>query len=221
MKYTHWLCRNDFWQRGNVNLDCYFDHIYHEVLEDQKFLALSVGHLLNKNYRMQENNILFILGVCWDHRKCSLNMRFHQLREHQEVWEKNSLPTTPLLLLPHFFLDQHKCPFQGHVCYPGLVSFGSLGCVGGPVGTVKLVLYSFWFILSNEWASRYWLVLHLPPVSCIQWNLDSSFLSGVWKINNGYRKTINAGAYIKLIKTIRFAYMYLLNQKIGSGTTVP
>jgi hypothetical protein len=32
--------------------------------------------------------------------------------------------------------------------------------------------------------------------------------------NDGYRKTIDARAYIKIIQTIRFAYMYLLNQKM-------
>jgi hypothetical protein len=53
----------------------------------------------------------------------------------------------------------------------------------------------------------------LPLQFHIQWNLDSSFSSGVWKRNDGSGKTIDAGAYIKLIKTIRFAYMYLLNQK--------
>jgi hypothetical protein len=32
---------------------------------------------------------------------------------------------------------------------------------------------------------------------------------------------IDAGAYIKLIKAIRFAYMYLLNKKEGTVGTVP
>jgi hypothetical protein len=47
----------------------------------------------------------------------------------------------------------------------------------------------------------------------LQWNLDSLFLSGVLKKNDGYGKTIDAGAYIKWIKTATFAYVYLLNQK--------
>jgi hypothetical protein len=50
MKYTPWLCGNDFWQRGNVNLDCNFDSIHHKVLEGKKFIALSAGHLVNRNY---------------------------------------------------------------------------------------------------------------------------------------------------------------------------
>jgi hypothetical protein len=48
----------------------------------------------------------------------------------------------------------------------------------------------------------------------VQWNLDSSFLSGSLKKNDGYEKTMR-GAYIEWIKTVTFAfaYVYLLNQK--------
>jgi hypothetical protein len=47
----------------------------------------------------------------------------------------------------------------------------------------------------------------------VQWNPDSSFSSRVLRKNDGYEKTIAAGAYTKRIKTVTFAYMYLLNQK--------
>jgi hypothetical protein len=39
------------------------------------------------------------------------------------------------------------------------------------------------------------------------------FHGGVWKRNDGSGKTVDAGAYIKLMKTITFACMCLLNQK--------
>jgi hypothetical protein len=57
-------------------------------------------------------------------------------------------------------------------------------------------------------------------IQYIQWNLDSSFSSGVWKRNDGYGKTIDAGAYIKLIKRIRFPCMYLLNQKTYTNNVI-
>jgi hypothetical protein len=47
----------------------------------------------------------------------------------------------------------------------------------------------------------------------VQWNLISSFPWEVLKKNDGYGKMIDVGAYIKWIKTVTFAYMYLLNQK--------
>jgi hypothetical protein len=31
MRQTQQLCRNDFWQRGNLNTNCYFDH-YHNLI---------------------------------------------------------------------------------------------------------------------------------------------------------------------------------------------
>jgi hypothetical protein len=54
---------------------------------------------------------------------------------------------------------------------------------------------------------------HLCNIIYIQWNLDSSFPLGDLKKNDGYGKTIDAGAYIKWIETVTFAHMYLLNQK--------
>jgi hypothetical protein len=50
-------------------------------------------------------------------------------------------------------------------------------------------------------------------------NLDLSFLSGSEK-NDGCGKMIDAGAYIKLIKMIRFPYMYLLNQKMYTNNVI-
>jgi hypothetical protein len=48
----------------------------------------------------------------------------------------------------------------------------------------------------------------------LQRNLDSQFLSGVLKNKrDGYGKMIDVGTYIKVIKTIIFAYVYILNQK--------
>jgi hypothetical protein len=63
----------------------------------------------------------------------------------------------------------------------------------------------------------------LTTIQCqgraIQWNLDSSFPLGVLKKNDGYGKTIDAGAYIKWIKTVTFAYVYLLTQKMYTNDT--
>jgi hypothetical protein len=71
------------------------------------------------------------------------------------------------------------------------------------------------FVVSHQWWET-----HFSIYIYIQWNLYSSFLPGVWKRNDGSGKTVDAGAYIKLIKTIRFALMYLLDHKTYTNNVI-
>jgi hypothetical protein len=77
-----------------------------------------------------------------------------------------SLPYSSVLGPPHpYYFPPY---FSATLVILVLSRIGLLGCVGEPVGTGKLFLHSYWFILSyGRVNGNSLVVLHYPPVSYI------------------------------------------------------